>query len=201
MLFEVGAYAILDGYYREAVSSFTTSLERFHEFAIRVFLDNTSKASDLFQNCWKHVSSQTERQLGAFIFLWASNFGQAPVLLDSKQVKFRNEVIHKGVIPSREQAVNYGDGGLAILRPQMLALKERFPKEVQSVTLSHIQECRSGLGSGQKVTTMWVLTIVSLVMEDASHHQKSLEEHLLRLALSRQAEASSQIFSKTTAVP
>ncbi|MGL5998259.1 MAG: hypothetical protein ACRC1I_17390 [Pseudomonas proteolytica] len=37
VLFEIGAHAILDGYYREAVSSFTSSLERFYEYTIRRF--------------------------------------------------------------------------------------------------------------------------------------------------------------------
>src|SRR5450759_1525283 len=69
ILFEIGAHAILDGYYREAVSSFTSSLERFYEFAIRVFLEKSSKSDDLFQSCWSKVSSQSERQLGAFVFL------------------------------------------------------------------------------------------------------------------------------------
>lgn len=36
-LFQIGANAIIDGYYREAVNSFTTSLERFYEFSIKVF--------------------------------------------------------------------------------------------------------------------------------------------------------------------
>ena len=36
LLFDIGAYAIVDGYYREAVSSFTSSLERFYEFFIKV---------------------------------------------------------------------------------------------------------------------------------------------------------------------
>lgn len=35
VLFEIGAHAIEDGYYREAVSSFTASLERFYEFFVR----------------------------------------------------------------------------------------------------------------------------------------------------------------------
>ncbi len=38
MLFEVGANAILDGYYREAVSSFASSLERAYQFFSTVCL-------------------------------------------------------------------------------------------------------------------------------------------------------------------
>ncbi len=40
VLFDIGAYAIVDGYYREAVSSFTSSLERFYEFFVKAVLLN-----------------------------------------------------------------------------------------------------------------------------------------------------------------
>jgi hypothetical protein len=35
VLFDMGALAILDGYYREAISAFAASVERFQEFYIR----------------------------------------------------------------------------------------------------------------------------------------------------------------------
>lgn len=181
VLFEIGAYAISDGYYREAVSCFTASLERFCEFSIRVFLERASKSGGLFEGCWKNVSAQSERQLGAFIFSWASYFGEVPVLLDQKQVKFRNDVIHKGVIPTKEKAVKYGDDVLAILRPQMLMLRERLPKEVQSVVSSHIQNCQPASEEGRRTSTMAISTIVSLTVQDLGHQEKSLEEHLPRL--------------------
>jgi hypothetical protein len=38
LLFEIGAFAIRDGYYREAVTSFASSLERFYEFFIKAAL-------------------------------------------------------------------------------------------------------------------------------------------------------------------
>ncbi|RKR31632.1 hypothetical protein [Paraburkholderia sp. BL17N1] len=39
-LFQIGAYATEDGYYREPVSSFTASLERFYEFFVRAATDD-----------------------------------------------------------------------------------------------------------------------------------------------------------------
>jgi hypothetical protein len=41
VLLQIGAYAIVDGCAREAVSSFTASLERFYEFFIRAALIQT----------------------------------------------------------------------------------------------------------------------------------------------------------------
>lgn len=183
VLFDIGAHAILDGYYREAVSSFTSSLERFYEFSLRVFLEKSSKTDDaLFQNCWKKVAPQSERQIGAFVFLWASNFQEPPELLSNAQVAFRNEVIHKGKIPTGEEAIKYGDSVLDILRPQMLSIRERFSEEVSKVTFYHLRDCRSVSDNGKQISTMSIPTIVSLTSGEPSHHDKPIEEHLLRLA-------------------
>ncbi len=48
VLFDLGAHAILDGYYREAVASFTSSLERFYEFFIKaaLFENDISEVTD-----------------------------------------------------------------------------------------------------------------------------------------------------------
>jgi hypothetical protein len=181
VLFDIGAYAILDGYYREAISSFSSSLERFYEFALRVLLENASKSDELFQSCWKSVTRQSERQVGAFVFLWASNFGKPPELLSNTHVAFRNEVIHKGKIPTRAEANRYGNSVLDVLRPKMLALKERFPEEVSKVTFYHLRDCRSDSDDGNDVSTMGISTIVSLTCGENSHHSIPLEKHLARL--------------------
>jgi hypothetical protein len=101
ILFDLGAYAILDGYYREAVASFTSSLERFYEFFIKAYLLDGGIDKSVFDEAWKNVSQQSERQLGAFIFLYCQAFSEEPSLPRQKYIKFRNEVMHKGKIPNR----------------------------------------------------------------------------------------------------
>lgn len=182
VLFEIGAYAILDGYYREAVSSFSTSLERFYEFAIRVFLESISKADTLFQDSWKKVASRSERQLGAFIFLWAHHFNEPPALLSNSQIAFRNDVVHKGKIPTRDEAVKYGDAVLGILRPMLAALRCRFPEEVPKVIFYHLRDCRSESDDGRTVSTMSISTIVNLASGNVAQQKKVLSEYLVRLA-------------------
>jgi len=185
ILFEIGAHAILDGYYREAVSSFTSSLERFYEFAIRVFLDNASCPDTVVQECWKRVSSQSERQLGAFIVLWAATFKTTPNLLPQKSVELRNDVIHKGRIPTRDMVIKYGVAVLEVLRTQISAIQSQFPNEVQRATLSHLSGSRNDSDKDKTVATYGLRTIVSLMVGEPSHHSKSLEEHLAELLVLR----------------
>lgn len=185
VLFDIGAHAILDGYYREAVSSFTSSLERFYEFSTRVLLEKFTGSDDLFQVIWKTVSSQSERQLGAFIFLWAAHFKESASLLPQSMITFRNEVIHKGKIPSKDEAIKYGNSVLAVLRPKLKLLQENFPDQVRSSVSRQLQGSAEKAGNHGQVVTMCVSTIISLSNGEPSHHEKTLEEHLISLSESR----------------
>ncbi|MBW0149563.1 hypothetical protein [Marinobacter arenosus] len=175
VLFDLGAYAILDGYYREAVASFTSSLERFYEFFIKASLFEDGLEESAFAETWKEVSSQSERQLGAFIFLYLKCFSERPALLRPKQIKFRNEVIHKGKIPSRSEAIDYGQAVLETIRPIMQRTKTALPIGVQQTVLNHLKNSRKQ-DESQSVTTMTIATTISL--NDGSGNEPSLEEAL-----------------------
>lgn len=109
ILFEIGAQAIEDGYYREAISSFSSSLERFYEFFIRITCEIDDIDNHEFNEAWKIVSSSSERQLGAYSFSYLSFFGKAPIVLENTAKNLRNRVIHKGYIPSQKEAIDYGE--------------------------------------------------------------------------------------------
>jgi hypothetical protein len=58
LLFESGAIALIDGYTREAVASFASSVERFTEFIIRVL----ARAAQIdLSKTWEQISSNSER--------------------------------------------------------------------------------------------------------------------------------------------
>lgn len=177
ILFEIGVNALLDGYYREAISSFTSCLERFYEFALQVLLEEADESGNLYSDCWSKVKAQSERQLGAFVFLWASKFNETPDVLSEKYAKFRNQVIHKGRIPTREEAINYGNSILSCLIPKIEKLKENFPNDVQKIISRHLLEKCSLSGKGQHISTMSIPTFVSLIRSDMPT-SSNLEHHM-----------------------
>jgi len=181
LLFDIGAYAILDGYYREAVSSFTSSLERFYEFFIKVLCISKGVDWDNFVETWKIVSNQSERQLGAFVFFHLQEFGTKPVLLSNSKVSFRNEVIHKGKIPTREQAINYGQSILDVIRPLMTALKKNYGEAVRQATFRHLSEARTSSDDGRTVSTMCISTIISLSNGEPTYDERDLETAISQL--------------------
>lgn len=178
VLFDIGAYAIVDGYYREAISSFTSSLERFYEFAIRAVLLDKGIDEKAFKQTWNLVAKQSERQIGAFVFLYLTELGKPAAMLRNDLVEFRNKVIHQGKIPTRQEAVDYGQAVLDAVRPILKEVKEKYPNGVQKAVFQHLKSCRGRTDDNYPVSTLGVRTVLSLM---AVSDRRPMEELLTDL--------------------
>lgn len=105
ILFESGINALLDGYYAESVLTMTAALERTYEFFVELICYKNGLEPELYKQVFKLVSSQSERQLGAFYFLYTNSLKKRPPVFEL--VEFRNKVIHKGIIPVLEETDKY----------------------------------------------------------------------------------------------
>jgi hypothetical protein len=186
ILFDIGAYALADGYHREAVSSFTASLERFYEFFIRAAMIERGIPAEQTGRAWKSVSRQSERQLGAFIFLYLSEFKCAPTLMSNNDISFRNNVIHIGSIPTREEALQYGQHVLDIVRPTLRKARDKFPHGIERLILDHIAAGHQQVERGIVTAFLSVPTIIRLALHpDDLHHTKPLAECIKTLRIWR----------------
>jgi len=176
VLFDIGAYAIVDGYYREAVSSFTSSLERFYEFFVRACLLEKGLDGITISETWKLVARQSERQFGAYAFLYANEYGTSAPTLSDKRVAFRNKVIHKGKIPLHEEAVAYGQAVLDVIRPVLRQAKDSYPEGIMKTIRQHMRKCHSSKDKGRPVSTISVPTIIRLSAGESPYDELSLEE-------------------------
>jgi hypothetical protein len=124
ILFEMGAVALVEGYHREAVANFAASLERFGEFYVELMslMDQIDPVE--FKDTWKLIARQSERQLGAFVFAYLRKNNKTIRYLSSKMTEFRNDVIHKGYIPTFEEVCKYGQSVLSFIDPIFEKLKE-----------------------------------------------------------------------------
>lgn len=157
VLFELALHAILDGYYREAVSSFTSSMERFFEFYVKLDCSRHGVSEAATGDAWKEVASQSERQLGAFIFSYLSATGQAPKLLSKPHVELRNRVIHKGQIPTKEEAIRFGEAVAEVIGHALSDLVARDAEAIQEASKAYAFALqREAQKTGRKVSTMAV---------------------------------------------
>lgn len=132
ILFDFGCLAFLDGYYREAVANFATSLERFFEFWIRTIRWNRHAGDEPFQETWKLMSKRSELQLGAFAIQYLFDTGKSPGFLNPNRLQtgFRNAVVHSGKIPTRAETVEYADLVHGLIRRLLIELYVVAPDHV-----------------------------------------------------------------------
>ena len=123
-LFEIAVDAIVDGNYREAIGSFAASYERFIELFVRVVLKSAGTGGNEVGKGWKLVARQSERQLGAFVFVYLLQFKTAPVLLHKDFVTLRNDVVHQGYFPDKKECSDYGSAVLDFIRANIKLLYE-----------------------------------------------------------------------------
>lgn len=110
ILFQMAANALLDGYYFEAVGCFIASVERFREWTIKFIWYLNGIGEEKYVELWKkQLKNFSERQLGAFSSMFINHFKEAPLIFDDKQNKFRNSVLHKGKIPTKDETYEFGE--------------------------------------------------------------------------------------------
>jgi hypothetical protein len=176
ILFDLGAMALIDGYPREAVSSMAAALERFYEYYVQVVCLKHDIAYETFTTAWKPVSRQSERQLGAFLFVYLLE-NRKPLersIVDAKPsessglntrltwTEFRNNVIHNGYIPSTEEVQVYGDLVYQFIYRLIGELKATCSDSMQKATFHHLKRGTDASG-GKQMGTMSIPTLISLV--------------------------------------
>lgn len=170
ILFDLGVCAIFDGYAREAVLSFAASLERYFEFSVRVILRKQGVEAEKITEMWKAISAQSERQLGSFIGLYTSEFKKKPNIMDQKHVTIRNNVAHKGAIPTKDEAIEFGDYIVSLIRPLTEEMLEHSRQAVRTVTHEH---AHSVAPVGMQPTEYSVLTMGTILKAEPTEDTQS----------------------------
>ena len=135
LLFQQATYCIMDGYYREAIATYNAALERFFEYACELLTYDYLGGENAgeFEKVWKHISRYSERQLGAFYFVWICKFKSAPSLIDEKMVSLRNDVVHKGILASKKEAEMFGEYVFNYIKQANKQIEESF--DVDKISL------------------------------------------------------------------
>jgi len=203
VLFLIAANAILDGYLREAVLSFSGALERYFEFALRVIARARHIPADVLVSAWKHLSAQSERQFGAFVAAWMlvapEAFVGVPLDVIQKHAAFRNKVVHKGSIPSMDECILFGKHVASVIQPVEKVLAGRFGD-------AHTDECfalsRSvSEASDVPITVLSVYSVLDAIIEKGSSFEKAIERLVAeRKFLGETPPATDRIIVRTVKV-
>lgn len=146
ILFEMGAYALVDGYKLEAIASMTSAMERFHEWCVSVLLRKNKVEYTEFEETWKLVGSQSERQLGAFYFLYLLEFKEKPNAFDNSKSKFRNKIIHNGYLPTDKEAYEYCEYVYKYIRDIQNKFYNNFRDYIEDLKMYKLDKLRNKYG-------------------------------------------------------
>lgn len=108
VLYSSAVYAFTQDCLSESVMSFAAALERAYEMFTKVTLYSEGLKYDQIDEFWKELSSQSERQYGAFCTQYLKTIKE-PWKIDSKMIQFRNKVVHKGHIASTNEVTKYAN--------------------------------------------------------------------------------------------
>ncbi|MPW25507.1 hypothetical protein GC105_06870 [Alkalibaculum sp. M08DMB] len=164
ILFDMGIYAFQDGYYRESISSFVASLERFYEYSIRLFCTINKIDDDVVSSTWKNVSAQSERQFGAYCFLYLLIMGEPPKVIANKYTTFRNKVIHKGYIPNENETVEYAKVIYDFIMNEIIKYQSKYGVYREEMTFKRLLRLHNEAQEGMfvNVATSCLSTSLSL---------------------------------------
>jgi hypothetical protein len=164
LLSDLALQAIVDGYYREAISSFTAALERLYEFFTQAACRKRGIGLEAVSAAWKPLANLSERQLGAFVAIHLIETGGPPKLLPQKQIKLRNDIIHKGKFPERGETLAFGQAVCDCATPLLARLgSEAYADTLRTLIGERLRDRRKAApGSPLGTATCGMSTLFSL---------------------------------------
>lgn len=177
LLLESGANALIAGFTLEASASFSAALERFFEFSNKVVLTHLKMSEAIYDEMFKAMSRQSERQTGAFLILHALVFGLA-YKPNAKVTEFRNAVIHKGTIPTPEKAKEFCELVYAEVLNTSSFLKKHCSAAIGTVLERDFESRVSTIPEGARIHGAKKSAIFSIVDENNKESfAKALENY------------------------
>ncbi len=165
VLLESGANALAAGFTLEAAASFSSGLERFYEFCTKVISAHRNMSPAVYEQMFKEMANQSERQLGAFLVLHAIEFGVAYVP-NKKIIEFRNSVIHKGRIPTPDEVTSFCER----VYSEILLLTQRMEQNcslaINEVISQDLRRRAEAVPKGVPIATSTGTTFFSLTYKD-----------------------------------
>jgi hypothetical protein len=165
VLLESGANALAAGFTLEAAASFSSGLERFYEFCVKVITAHRDMSPVVYEQMFKEMANQSERQLGAFLALHAIEFGSAYVT-NKKIIEFRNSVVHKGRIPTPDEATGFCERVYSEILLLTQKLEPGHRPAINKVIAEDLRKRAEGVPKGTPIATTTGTMFFSLAHQD-----------------------------------
>ena len=102
-------------------------------------------------------------------------------MLSKSKIQFRNQVIHKGKIPTKEEAIDYGNAVLLAVRSKFFRIRKEMKEAEFKVHGYYINECKRDEDKGKTIPQLG-----SGLILDQPPSEKTLDDPLNDLIRYRQ---------------
>jgi hypothetical protein len=178
VLVRSAARAYLDGYTNEVVTVMSSALERAYEFYIRVSCRAKGISADKLEEAWKGVAAQSERQFGAFQFLYLLDHEQ-PFRPDKLITETRNRVIHRGKIVREKETLEFAEKVFEVIHNLESTLQSKFPSFLSKEAQREIKVQENKIPSGVEHLTLSMSTVnVSKTTKEVTGAVTKFMEHI-----------------------
>jgi hypothetical protein len=186
ILFQMGSYALLDENYWAAIAMFGSSLEEFWEFAHQCIYAyqkvtplplprvNEPGNKARFENAWREVFKPQPPGTRQY---------PEPPVLTKDQYEIRNQVMHRGHIPTKEEAVDLGNAVLTRVAPATDALRWTLDGAVGEASHAIIADAKVRLHLDEPTASLGEATILHgnesmphLGLADYMPHLRDMDE-------------------------
>jgi hypothetical protein len=113
----------------------------------------------------KAVASMSERQTGAYLFLYAATFREAAPTLSRSVIELRNDVIHKGILPDKSKAVKFGDASYNVIQRGIQKLRNECLDSVNGEMVANIQKTTAKYGDKFPRATQVTQTALNIIQD------------------------------------
>jgi hypothetical protein len=179
ILFELAAYAIRDKNYRQSVSSCMKSLKAFQEFFLRSMAYQNGIKKERFDAAWKLLGISRQNRHEAYLLNYLNFCSRPPVLLTASQSEWKDSVMQKRILPTREECVSFGQAVLNVLRSAVEDTRDAFPHGVKLAMQEQVPVVEQH--AFRPVARWSILTIVNLSAEGDEYPYPTLENALARM--------------------
>lgn len=159
VLIKSATSAFVDGYTNEVIAVMAAALERVYEFYIRVSCRAKGLSRETIDAAWKGIASQSERQFGAFQFLYLIDHDQ-PFKLERSISNIRNNIIHKGRIARESEAIDFAESVFRYIQSIENSIQSKFSESAHEESIHEIETQKSLVPDGVKYLTLKTSTVV-----------------------------------------
>ena len=129
LLYDSAIIAYCDGYNRECVLNIASALECFYEYAIGLIIYSKSGDYTDVTKFLKNIKKRSECREGAFYGICKATFNEN-LIIEEKMKNFRNDVIHNGKFPSKDDTIKYAECAFDLITSFFKLVKDNINEEL-----------------------------------------------------------------------